>query len=73
LALNWKGEVDPLVLQESLSQVTTLLANIFRKYLSNLPLSKVEIYNQDYDVVLKDVKVEGQGFAPDAIKNRNTK
>jgi len=68
LILNDRGEIDPMVMQESMGQITNLMAGLFHKYLSNLPLDKVEIYTPEFDVVLKDVKVEGQGFAPDEIE-----
>jgi len=68
LTLNWKGQPDPMVMQESLSQVTTLLARLFNSYLIELPLQQVEVYSPNYDVVLQDIKTEGSGFAPDRIE-----
>jgi hypothetical protein len=68
LALNRKGDPDPYVIQESFSQISTLLMRIFNGYLVDLPLQKVEIYSADYDVVLQDIKTEGTGFAPDSVE-----
>jgi hypothetical protein len=68
LALNAKGEVDPVKIQESVLQITTLLANMFRDYLTTLPLTRVEIESDDYDVVMSDIKVRGSGFAPDLME-----
>jgi len=67
-ALNWKGEPDPLVMQESLIQVTGLLVRLFNGYLSNLPIQQLEVYSPNYDVVLQDIKTEGSGFAPESIQ-----
>jgi hypothetical protein len=67
-ALNWKGEPDPLVMQESFIQVTGLLVRLFNGYLSNLPIQQLEVYSPNYDVVLQDIKTEGSGFAPESIQ-----
>jgi len=68
LALNRKGEPDPLVMQESFSQITTLLARFFNNYLVELPVERIEIYSPNYDVILQDIKTQGMGFAPESIE-----
>jgi len=68
MALNRKGEPDPLVMQESASQITTLLVRLFNDYLIELPIQQVEIYSKDYDDVLRDIKTQGMGFAPESIE-----
>jgi len=67
-ALNWKGEPDPLIMQESFVQVTGLLVRLFNGYVSNLPIQQLEVYSPNYDVVLQDIKTEGSGFAPESIQ-----
>jgi len=68
LVLNSRGEPDPMVIQESFSQITTLLLRLFNGYLIELPIQQVEVYNPNYDVVLQDIKTEGTGFAPEKIE-----
>jgi len=57
-----------MVIQESFSQITTLLVRFFNGYLVELPLQQVEVYSPNYDVVLQDIKTEGTGFAPEKIE-----
>jgi len=68
LALNQKGEIDPTVMQESFGQIATMLGGLFHQYLTNLPLSKVEVYSPEYDVLLNDVKVDAEALTPDWIE-----
>jgi len=68
IALNSRGEPDPMVIQESFSQITTLLVRLFNGYLIELPLQQVEVYSPNYDVILQDIKTEGTGFAPEKIE-----
>jgi len=68
LLMNRKGEADPLVMQESLSQITTLIVRLFNTYLVELPVQQIEIYSPNYDVVLQELKTVGMGFAPESIE-----
>lgn len=68
LALNSKGEIDPAKLQESMVQITTLMANLFHNYLVELPLTRVDIDTPNYDISMSEIKVRGSGFAPDRIE-----
>jgi hypothetical protein len=68
LVLNERGQFEPMVLQESLSQITDLVARLLHKYLASFPFSKLEIHSPDYDVCLTDIKVEGSGLAPETME-----
>jgi len=67
-ALNYKGEPDPMVIQESFTQVTSLLVRLFNSYLTEFPIQQLEVHSPNYDVVLQDIKTEGTGFAPETIQ-----
>jgi len=68
LVMNRKGQPDFLVMEESLSQIKSLLVQVFKKLLSSLTIQTVQVYSADYDVVLDNLVVSGTGFAPKEIE-----
>jgi len=68
MALNEKGYPDLFVLEESISQVKNILVPIFKKQLANLPVKRIEMYSDTYDVILEDLLVSGTGFLPEKIE-----
>jgi len=67
-ALNEKGVPDLFVLEESVSQVKNILVPIFKEQLANLPVKRIEVYSDTYDVIIEDLVVTGTGFIPETIE-----
>jgi len=67
-ALNEKGYPDLFVLEDSINQMKNLLIPLFKRQLDSLPIKKVEIISDTYDVLLEDMTAVGSSFLPQRME-----
>jgi len=67
LALNSKGQPDLFVIERSMSQIRNLLVQIFRDVLVDVPIQRLQVNSDSFDLVLSDSFVRGTGLIPKTL------
>jgi hypothetical protein len=70
LILNERGNPDLYVLEDSLSQLRNLVLPLFKHALENIPIKKIEIISDTYDVKIEDLVFDATTFMPEHLDFR---
>jgi hypothetical protein len=67
LFFNEMGEPDLFVLEDSVHQLRNLVVPLFRKTLANIPIKKIEVFSDTYDVRIEDIVFDATSFLPEHL------
>lgn len=63
-----KGQPDLLKMTTGIDQLRLLLVPVMRKMLENIPLSRVEIYNPTFNMMVDDLYLDGADILPEFFR-----
>jgi cellobiose-specific phosphotransferase system component IIB len=62
--MNKEGKPDVYVLGNSVDQLRVMMGPILKKYLENIPIDRIDIISDNYDLRIEDVKISGADILP---------
>jgi len=67
LALNNQGKPDAFVMSQSVDQLRIILVPILKKYLENIPIDRVDICSENYDIKIENIQFNAKDILPDYV------
>jgi len=67
LIFNEQGLPDLFQLEDSLYQLKNILIPLFKKTLANIPIKRIDIITESYDILVEDIVVDATSFLPEHL------
>jgi len=65
---NEQGQPDIFVLEDSIHQLKNLLIPLVKHALQNIPIERIEVYTDTYDVKVEDIAIDATTFLPEHLE-----
>jgi len=66
-ALDSTGKPDLSIMQDSINTMRTLLVPVLTRYLMNIPIAKIEVFNPKYDFIVEDILFNAAELIPEHL------
>jgi hypothetical protein len=67
LACNSQGQTDLYVVENSMTQIKNLLVEVFKDFLVDIPIKRIEVQNDSIDLRISEIFMKGTGLVPEAL------
>jgi hypothetical protein len=67
LLFNAQGEPDIFVLENSIYQLKNMMIPLFKRTLENIPIKRIDVSTDTYDVRVEDILFDATTFAPEHL------
>jgi len=64
MTTNVYGKPDMYVMDKSFDQLKFLLLPMVKKFLSDIPIDRIDIWNKDYSLTVRDIRFDGLDILP---------